>query len=385
MTKINEKAVDFVLRLINTLDSKASVYFDRNGVNQYIYRFQLTSQEQDVKIQFNRAPIDNFEVAIQKYRDTDYYYTLENSIKFKIYIELGSRGLLTDFEVSSELLNEKGQWSERCWVNVSFDKKMCESLNSGLRRLSSFLEQVLGDHNLDLRDVKAEKKSIDGLIQYYEKHGHLNSEGVEVQSLGFLKAAAVCEIIEKEKQKSQAKIPRVKREIDKKIYRIVHILRQAPFLGIKLPECIHDYSDANKGIDIQNVRQVSQIRIAQQADDRLNALLDKLNPNLKKKRIGAWMTFYSENPDKLSQSANSMVELLDKVIGQLCENIKLSEYLEKKYGTSEETQWIDATQRWISQTKNKLQRVKHHPDYQAEILARTLLSSAETIMLTLLE
>ena len=80
-----------------------------------------------------------------------------------------------------------------------------------------------------------------------------------------------------------------------------------------------------------------------------------------------------------------MVELLDKVIGMLCENIKLSEYLEKKYGTSEETQWIDATQRWISQTKNKLQRVKHHPDYQAEILARTLLSSAETIMLTLLE
>ena len=219
MTKINEKAVDFVLRLINTLDSKASVYFDRNGVNQYIYRFQLTSQEQDVKIQFNRAPIDNFEVAIQKYRDTDYYYTLENSIKFKIYIELGSRGLLTDFEVSSELLNEKGQWSERCWVNVSFDKKMCESLNSGLRRLSSFLEQVLGDHNLDLRDVKAEKKSIDGLIQYYEKHGHLNSEGVEVQSLGFLKAAAVCEIIEKEKQKSQTKIPRVKSEIDKEIYR----------------------------------------------------------------------------------------------------------------------------------------------------------------------
>ncbi len=385
MTKINEKAVDFVLRLINTLDSKASVYFDRNGVNQYIYRFQLTSQEQDVKIQFTRAPMDDFEVAIQKYRDTDYYYTLENSIKFKIYIELGSRGLLTDFEVSSELLNEKGQWAERCWVNVSFDKKMCESLNSGLRRLSSFLEQILGDHNLDLSDVKADKKSIDGLIQYYEKHGHLNSEGVGVQSLGFLKAAAVCEIIEKEKQKSQTKIPRVKSEIDKEIYRIVHILRQAPFLGIKLPECIHDYSDANKDIDIQSVREVSQVRIAQEVDDRLNALLDKLNPNLKKKRIGAWIAFSSDNPDRLSQSANSMVELLDKVIGQLCANIKLSEYLEKKYGTSEETQWIDATQRWISQTKNKLQRVKHHPDYQAEILARTLLSSAETIMLALLE
>ena len=178
MTEINEKAVDFVLSLINVLDSKASVYFDRNAVNQYLYRFLLTFHGQPVELQFNRAPMDDFEVAIQKYKDTDYYYTLENSIKFKIYIELGSKGLLTDFEISSELLNEKGQWLDRCWETVSFDDKICEILNNGLRRLSSFLEQVLGDHNLDLRDIEAEKKSIDDLIQYYEKHGNLNSEGV---------------------------------------------------------------------------------------------------------------------------------------------------------------------------------------------------------------
>ncbi len=380
MTEINEKAVDFVLSLINELDSKASVYFDRNAVNQYLYRFQLTFHGQTVELQFNRAPMDDFEVAIQKYKDTDYYYTLENSIKFKIYIELGSKGLLTDFEISSELLNEKGQWLDRCWETVSFDDKICEILNNGLRRLSGFLEQVLGDHNLDLRDIEAEKKSIDGLIQYYEEDGNLNSEGVEVESLGFLKAAAVCEVVEKEKEKFRTRISSVKRGIDKEIYRIVHMLRQAPFLGIKLPQCIRDYNDANKGVDIQ-----SQARIECQANDVLDALLDKLNPNLKKKRIGAWMTFYSENPDKLSQSANSMVELLDKVIGQLCLNIKLSEYLEERYGTSVETQWIDVTRSWISQTKSNLHRVKHHPDYQAENLARTLLTSAETIMLALLE
>ncbi len=80
-----------------------------------------------------------------------------------------------------------------------------------------------------------------------------------------------------------------------------------------------------------------------------------------------------------------MVELLDRVIGLVCVKRKLAEVLSKKYCTSEETQWIDATRSWISQTKSKLHRVKHHPDYKAEILARTLLESAETIMIAILE
>jgi len=383
--KINEKTVDFVTDLVKGLDDTACVLFDRNALRDYIYRFHLTFQGQNVELEFDRALMDDFEVAIKKYVATDYYYTLENSIKFKTYIELGSRGLLHDFQVSSALLDEKGQWSKKGWINVSFDPKMCEILNSGLRRLSAFLNKILGDYNLNLRDVKAEKDYIDGLIRYYEKHGHLNSEGVGVESLGLLKAAAVCEIIEREKQKSQTQIPRVKREIDKEIYAVVHTLREAPFLGTKLPECIRDYSEAKKGSAIESPRQLYIEKAVFQTDDKLDTLLDNFNPTLKKKRLGAWMAFDSQNPDRLSQSANSMVELLDKVIAQLCGDKKLSEYLEQKYGTSEETQWIDATRKWISETKSNLQRVKHHPDYQAEILARTLLTNAETIMLVLLE
>ena len=74
--------------------------------------------------------------------------------------------------------------------------------------------------------MKIEKDYIDGLIEYSQKHGHLNSKGVGVESLGFLKAAAVCEIIEKEKHRSQVQVPRVKREIVRGIYRIVQTLRR---------------------------------------------------------------------------------------------------------------------------------------------------------------
>ncbi len=385
MTTINEKAVEFVFSVLNDLDSNAEVFFDQQSVNLFIYRFKVTSKEEKVEFQFSRSLMDDFEVAIEKYKGTDYYHTLENGIKFDIYIALGSKGLLTDFDISSEILSEKGQWLRRYSVTATFKDKILETLNNGLKRLSGFLEQVLSDHNLDLGDVKVEKEYIDGLIRYYEKHGHLNSEGVGIESLGFLKAAAVSEIIEKDKERSQTQIARVRKEIDREIYLIIQELRQPPFLGIKLPECIYDFNDANKQIDVQRTQKMAHVKTEYQMGDKFNELLDMLNPNLKKKRIGAWMAFHSENPDKLSQSANSMVELLDQVIDQLCANKKLAEYLEDKYGTSEETQWIDATRNWISQTKSKLHRVKHHPDYNAVVLARSLLDSAETIMIALLE
>ena len=385
MATVDEKAVEFIFGVVNELDDEAEVLFDRHSVNLFIYRFRVISKGEEVDFQFTRALMDDFEIALEKYKGTDYYYTLENAIRFEVYIALGSKGLLTGFEISDEILKEKGEWLKRCSVAVSFDAKMTEELNNGLKRLSNFLGQIASDHNLDLKDMTIEKDYIDGLIEYFEKHGHLNSEGVGIESLGFLKVAAVCEIIEKENQRSQVQIPRVKKEIVKDIYRVVQTLRRAPFLGIKLPECIHDYNAAYEHQNIQSIQQVPHAKPAYQKGDRLDELLDKLDPSLKKKRAGAWITFHSENPDRLSQSANSMVELLDRVIGLVCVKRELAEVLSEKYCTSEETQWIDATRSWISQTKNKLHRIKHHPDYKADILAQTLLESAETIIIALLE
>src|SRR5207244_11497835 len=43
----------------------------------------------------------------------------------------------------------------------------------------------------------------------------------------------------------------------------------------------------------------------------------------------------SNNPDRLSQAANSMVELLDQVISQVCEGTDLAAYLKAKYRSEE--------------------------------------------------
>ncbi len=289
MANINEKAVEFIFGVLNELDGEAEVRFDRQSVSLFVYRFKVISKREEVEFQFERALMDDFEIAIEKYKGTDYYYTLENAVRFEIYIAFGSKGLLTDFDISEKILKEKCEWLKRCDVTISFDAKMTETLSSGLKRLSYFLGQIASAHSLDLRDVKTEKKYIDGLIEYRERHGHLNSEGVGVESLGFLKAAAVCEIIEKIKQISQEQIPRVKKEIVKEIYRIVQTLRRGPFLGIKLPECIHDYNAVNIHQNTQSIQQVALVKPADEKGDRLDELLDKLDTSLRKKRTGAWL------------------------------------------------------------------------------------------------
>jgi hypothetical protein len=375
---IDQKAIDFVINMVNTLDKRVEIYLDSSAIHLFLYLFHLTFQGKKFELEFGRARMDDFEIAIEKYSGTDYYYVLENSIKFKIYIELGSNGLLTDFEISSEIINAKeDRWIENSLgYKVSLNPRMSDLLNQGLMKLSAFLDKLITQYNINRQDIKDEKQLIDKLINYYKKNGNLSSDGVAGKNLGLLKAAATCLIIDKEKERSHAVIPIVKNEINNQIYEIVRLIREDPFCRIKMPEFIEDYYAANKD-NKTNGLQVSKT-------DDLDSLLDKLNQNLKKKRIGAWDTFKSDNPDRLSQSANSMVELLDKVIGQVCKDKNLSQCLEEKYG-SEEAKWIEAQRKLISETKSNLNRVKHHVDYKNETITKGLLTTAETIMTVLLQ
>ena len=65
-----------------------------------------------------------------------YYYTIENRIKFKIYEELGSNGMIPDFDVCSAILEEKGDWAKWVRTDVSFDSDFCKVLRDGLNLLS---------------------------------------------------------------------------------------------------------------------------------------------------------------------------------------------------------------------------------------------------------
>lgn len=128
-----------------------------------------------------------------------------------------------------------------------------------------------------------------------------------------------------------------------------------------------------------------EVQVDQDEKEEIDELLDILNPSLKAKRIGAWQALKSDNPDRLSQATNSMVKLLDKVIGELCQDISFAEYLEQRFESDKEIKYAESIRKFIGHTKNNLHRVKHHNDYNNKNLVETLLTFAEKLIHLLLE
>ena len=160
-------------------------------------------------------------------------------------------------------------------------------------------------------------------------------------------------------------------------------------MEICCPNAIHSKESAkffyflDQGIN--QSRSCIEIEVDQEEKERIDELLDQLDPNLKAKRIGAWQTFKSDNPDRFSQATNSMVELLDKVIGQLCEKVTFSEYLDQRFESDKEIKWVESLRKFIGDTKSNLHRVKHHKGYNKENRVETLLMITERLIYLLLE
>lgn len=265
-----------------------------------------------------------------------------------------------------------------------FDGEFCEVLYRGLTLLLASIEKTLKS-GLQLPEVESEKCAVDNLIRFYKENGHLTSRGAEMESLAYLKVAAVCVILEKEEAKKGIEIPRVRKAIDRDIYSIVSRIRNDPFRDIKLPEAMHDYASQQSGTAPQEHQPYVREGALEPEQEKLSVLLDRLDPRLRRRWEGAWEALNSDNADRLSQAANSMVELLDQVIGQVCKGVDLASYLREKYQTHQKTEWVDATRKWIGKTKDSLHSAKHHVDHQSEQLTKALLITAESIILVILE
>lgn len=131
---------------------------------------------------------------------------------------------------------------------------------------------------------------------------------------------------------------------------------------------------------------ISEIAIeaSQEEKSKIDEFLDQMDSNLKDKRVGAWIAFRSSNPDRLSQSTNSMVELLDKVINNICGDTPFSEYLQKRFDSKKDVRYAESVRSFISDTKSNLHRVKHYSGYHDESMVETLLIVAERLILLLL-
>lgn len=373
-----EQSSRYITEFLKWLAPEATV----KQLPEFIFRIDFRDERTDVR--FDRSEMEDFEVALEKFQNTNYFHTLENRIRFRIFIALGAKGLIPYLQISAELLREKGEWLKNIRTDVAFDSDFCTVLHQGLKLLSASITKTLAS-GLNLPEVEAEKRVIESLLGFYKEKGHLNSTGARMESLSYLKAAAVCTIMEKEKAKREADIPRVRKAIDADIYSVVSVIRDDPFRDIKLPEAIHDYVIQHGAASTPKTPKYVRQAVPDPEQSKLDILLEKLDPRLKRRREGAWEALLSDNPDRLSQAANSMVELLDQVISQICKDTDLATFLTMKYQTHQKTEWVNATRKWIQQTKDNLHSAKHHVDHQSEQLTKALLTTTESIILVMLE
>lgn len=243
--EIKKKAVEFIENLIQKLGTRVSKDIVVEDM-QYIpfqYRFRVAVEDKIIIIEFDRPLIDDMEIALEKYRNTSYFSTLESNAKFHILIVLGERGFLGNFPISDEIINDKRDWVKNYQVKTRFSPEMTNLLYEGLLQLIKFFETQIKKHerlNISSSEIEENKEWAESLIGYYDQHNHLNSSGVGIKNLQFLKVAAIIQIMDLEKLRKNEQAPTTWKALNNKIYSIVTELRRDPFLEIQPPEFIND-------------------------------------------------------------------------------------------------------------------------------------------------
>lgn len=248
----NKNALDHVKKLIEDLNSDLLSKIEVDDKFNYdfdslSYIIKVSMANKIHKIKFERSIIDDLEVALEKYKDTKYLHTLESSIKFTIYLNIGREGLLKGFDISKKLINDRRDWIKDYRINTSFSPKMTEVFYQGLQGLLGFFNSQIEKHKLlglDYSEIADNKKWVQLLINYYKEHKHLNSTEVGIKNLQFLKAAAIKRIMDLEEKRKSERMPTTLRALDQKIYHIVAELRNDPFLDIEPPDFMHDIAAA---------------------------------------------------------------------------------------------------------------------------------------------
>lgn len=243
--EIKEKAVEYIGDLIENLGTRVSkeIVVEATKYIPFQYLFRVALEDESITVEFDRALIDDLEIALEKYQNTSYFNTLVSNVKFQVLIELGVRGFLGNFPISDEIINDKRDWIKNYQVETHFSPEITELLYEGLLQLTKFFESQIKKHErlkIPYPEIKENKEWAESLIGYYNQHKHLNSSGVGIRNLRFLKAAVIIHIMGFEKLRENERAPTTWKALNNKIYDIVIELRKDPFLEIQPPEFIND-------------------------------------------------------------------------------------------------------------------------------------------------
>ena len=237
-------AIEYIEGIIKGLKPTAEVDF---LYESYSYHLTIHFRGQVFSISFGRDVMQDLEHTIlNDSEESDRRRATEDSIKFKIYILLGKAGVIPEFKISEELLNQKREWAKGEGFNVGFENKTSEIFLEGLKQLSNFLDGVLNKYKVKATKFVEDKRRMDALIKYYAENKTFDQGRASVESLGYLKAAAIQQIIAKEKKKEGMRIEEFLKEIDQEIYYIVSELKVGPFFQIETSRCIYAYIQETK-------------------------------------------------------------------------------------------------------------------------------------------
>lgn len=254
----NQQALDYIIEIIKKLEPLIEVRTFQK--DHYNHHFISEFRDETVEIVFGRDTIDDFQSLMNGNKNSDQYKGIETFIKFRVYIALGKAGLIPYFSIAKQLLEEKREWSKNLSISFSRQEWLYGEFGQGLKKLARFLDNIIEKYGVQ-PELQKEKEDIIKLLSYYNKNKTFTSSGVTETSLGYLKAAAVVMILEKEKERLEIKVPRILHAKNKEIYKIVEELRKDIFLQIKMPDCVFDYAANNELVNESEGSDVQMINV----------------------------------------------------------------------------------------------------------------------------
>jgi hypothetical protein len=289
-------------------------------------------------------------------------------------IAVGKQGLAPDVDVSKLVLDEKLDWNRRVRLRTSFDAETSKKLYEGLKVLDAFA-QSLTKAEVAVPEIETEHEVMASMITHYERTGSLNEDALG-ESLSYLKAATLLWIQELEEQKRSSASPRLKTARSVRLFEpLGGFWGQQPWNRIPLPSIAREYI-------AQRPEAVNGAPHGPGPSLDIGPQLMRRDPRLEERWRGAWEALRSQNPDKVSQAANSMVEVLDKVIGCVCNSRPFREVLAERYPKQEEV--VLTKLKYVSALKTSLQSVKHETKEQSMDTAQDLMHASEGVIRTLL-
>lgn len=379
MTADFPKAKSFIIGVLESLVPRAEQPMFSNGGLHFAVDHERYS------IPYTREDLDDLEEVLDGNLSTKYSDGLESAIRMRAYIWLFEAGLIPDVKLSQVMLNEKRDWFNARQMGTHFDDQTAERLNHGLQTMDTYLSKTLQQHG-EIEGVRKDLDAIRVLTNWYQNNKHMHFGMLDREALSFLKGAAVLAIADLEDKRGTSSDRRVKAKYNADILSMVRQFESAPYDRIRLPTVVFDYVENNIPTAKNHVPLPLTPPPALASSD-IDELLRTINPRLVQRRQGAWQTLRADTLDSVSQAVNSMVEVLGEVIKSVRERhggAPLEEILPTILSSDSQSEWVQATYRWITHTKATLQGIKHNPTVQQKHIAAAAMAAAELIVPVLL-